>query len=57
MNKSKTNPRTLEERIEALRLGIENAVGLIEHVDARAAVVELLARLQTDNEAALWTKP
>jgi hypothetical protein len=52
MDRAKTNPRTLEERLEALRLGIENAIGLIEHVDGGAACVELRARLRTDEEVA-----
>lgn len=57
MNESKTDPMTPDERIKALRQGIENAVGLIEQVGPRAAIVELRARLRNDDEAAARVKP
>lgn len=57
MNHSKTDPWTQADRIEALREGIENAIGLIEHVDPQAGVVELKARLRNDDDAGALSAP
>lgn len=57
MNHAKTDPHTESERIDALRLGIVNALGLIEHYGNEAAAVELRARLRNDDEAAVSVLP